>query len=189
LASQASEGPSAFESAFARIYDRLRRVARWKLRREAPGQTLQPTALVHEVFVRMRRGATEFGAGATRIYNAANRQMRFVLVDRIRNRRRLKRGGPERERVPLPQAEEELIPTSPSATLLNDRVAMRDALLKMSGLPRKGERYRRIVGLHFYGGHSFKEIARMLDLTPRQVRDDWRFARTWLQRELSRGGR
>jgi RNA polymerase sigma factor (TIGR02999 family) len=162
----------------AAVYEDLRRVARRHMRRERAGHTLQTTALVHEAFLRLADADLPWQDRA-HFFAVAATQMRRILVDHARARVRAKRGGPAR---PLP-LDEALAGTARSCEEL---VEVDEALRRLSAQdPRKG----RVVELHFFGGLSYPEIARLLDVSLSTVRLDMRFAKAWLRKELTAGQR
>jgi RNA polymerase sigma factor (TIGR02999 family) len=161
------------------VYADLRRLAQVYLRREAPGHTLQPTALVHEACLRLIGNA---GASPPRLESGAHligvaaRLMRQILVNHAHRRRTLRRGG-DRRRLDL----------DPAMAVFEERavdlVALDEALERLSGLdPRQA----RIVEMRFFGAMTVEETARALDTSVRTVERDWTMARAWLSRELAK---
>ena len=161
---------------FARVYDELRRLAGAALRNERPDHTLQPTALVHEAYLRLVDLPEGAWKDRTHFMALAARAMRRVLVDHARNRNALKRGS----RVTRP-LEELKIPAIDSAAAV-DVVHLDVALNRLETLdPRQA----RIVELRFFGGLSVEETAAVVDASPRTVKRDWQLARAWLRREMA----
>jgi RNA polymerase sigma factor (TIGR02999 family) len=156
-------------------YGRLRALARRLLERERPDHTLQPTALVHEAFLRLRRDRQVDRQES--LLPAAAAAMRRVLVDHARARRSEKRGG-FRKRVPL--AGEEPRCGEPEIDLL----ALDAALVRLQELDPG---LTRLVELRYFGGLSEEETAATLGVSARTVRRSWRTARLWLRRELGDG--
>ena len=157
------------------LYRELRGLAAAQLRRERPGHTLQPTALVHEAFLRLRQQRNADGADRPTLLAIAARQMRQLLVDHARGRRRLKRGGGG-ERFTLDARD--LAADAPAADVLD----LHEALDRLADLnPRQSE----VVTLRFFGGLTAAEAAETLDVSVRTVEGDWAFARAWLRRELA----
>lgn len=154
------------------VYDELKRLARWHLRRADARVTLSTTDLVHEAYLRLR-GSPAF-AGRAHFFGAAARAMRQVLVDFARHARAAKRGG-ARRRVPLGDAEGAL------ELELDQMLALDAALDRLSKLD---ERLARIVELRFFAGLPEREIAEMLGVTTRTVERHWLKARLILLREL-----
>ncbi|HEX8616097.1 MAG TPA: ECF-type sigma factor [Thermoanaerobaculia bacterium] len=159
------------------VYDELRRVAASYLARERSGHTLQPTALVHEVYLRMAQGSDQWN-GKTHFFAVAARAMRRLLIDHARARGRDKRGA-DWERVTFELA---LTPQENDF----DRTAMLaldQALQKLAALdPRQAE----VVELRFFSGLTIEEIAAYLGLSKRTIEAEWTHARAWLRRELDR---
>jgi len=165
---------SALEALTPLVYAELRRLARGYLRNEAPGHTLQPTALVHEAFLRMVGHAPDC-ENRSQFYGVAAHLMRQILVDHARTRQAVKRGG-QFVHVSL---EEELVLSREQDSYL---VALDEALERLAVVdPRKA----RVVELRFFGGLSVEESAEALNVSEVTVRRDWQFAKTWLLRELS----
>lgn len=155
------------------VYDELRSVARLYLAGERTSHTLQPTALVHEAYMKVAdRGAWR---DATHFRAVAARAMRQILIDHARARGAVRRGGAW-VRVGLDSAE----PGAPESEL--DVVALDDALHE---LERLDERKSRIVELRFFGGLTCGEVAGHLDVSLRTVEADWYMARAWLRDRLS----
>jgi RNA polymerase sigma-70 factor (ECF subfamily) len=155
------------------VYAELRRVAAAYLRRERPGQTLQPTALVNEAYVRLAGQHPRFQNRAHFCAIAAN-AMRQILVERARARHAQKRGGGA-ARVTL----EDNMAVSPEAAI--DLTALDEALTRLAALdPRQA----RIVELRFFGGLSVEEAAESLGVSSATLKRQWAIARAWLAREL-----
>ena len=158
------------------VYEELRRLADSQLRRSPPGHTLQPTALVHEAYLRLVGGVDPGWQGRGHFFFAAARAMQNILVEHARQKLSLKRGG-GRKRL------------DPSQVTLAVEVPPDEMLALSESLERLDEREPRkhqIVLLRFFAGMTHEEIAEMLGVTTRTVKRDWRFARTWLLRELRR---
>jgi RNA polymerase sigma factor (TIGR02999 family) len=152
----------------------LRRLARAYMARERRDHTLQATALVNEVFLRLARGATPEWKDRGHFVGIAARLMRQVLVDHARSRGYRKRGG-NAQRVPL----EDAMPLSPEPEI--DVLAVDRALEALAKVdPRKSQ----VVELRFFGGLSVEETAEVLGISVETVKRDWRFAKLWLSREL-----
>jgi RNA polymerase sigma-70 factor, ECF subfamily len=167
------------QAAFGRltplVYDELRRRARHYLRGERPDHTLRPTALVHEVYLRMVNIDRVDWQDRTHFFAVAARHMRRILVDSARARRYQKRGGGA------------LNVTFDDALAVSDRtpdlVALDDALELLAS---KDERKARVVELRFFGGLTNEEIATALDISTDTVTRDWQMAKLWLRRELKK---
>ena len=160
------------------VYDDLRRLADHYLSHERPGQTLQPTALVHEAYLRLA-GSGQDWQNRAHFLAAAARAIRRILVDRARTRHSERRGG-GRDRLPIEAAEEIAVG---ERTL--DFSTLDEALERLAQLdPAKA----RVVELRFFAGLGVDETAEVLGTSASTVERDWRFARAWLHRELSGSG-
>jgi RNA polymerase sigma factor (TIGR02999 family) len=169
--------PHAAAELLPLVYDELRRLASQWLAREAPGQTLQPTALVHEAYVRLTGpGGRESNWDNRRhFFAAAAEAMRLLLVENARRKKRPKHGG-DRRRVELEAAES--VVQAPSEDLL----ALDEALTRLTAHdPTRAE----VVKLRFFAGLTMPEIAQALDLSLATVERYWTYARTWLYAELA----
>lgn len=166
--------PSENESLAVRAYEELRRLARAAMRHERVGHTLDPTALVHEAYLRLARGGGLDVEDEAAFAAAAAGTVRRVLVDHARSRGRQKRGG-DRGRISLEHAEASV------ATSDVDPVEL-DELLER--LAESSPRQARVVELRFFGGMQVEDIARFLDVSERTVKTDWRAAKAWLRVRL-----
>lgn len=157
------------------VYDELRGIAERYLQSESPGHSLQPTALVHEAYLRLAGRTDAHWTGLSHFRAAASRTMRRVLVDHARKR------ASERvlDRVTLDGAAVEM------AEDAIDLVELDEALARLADLDA---RQSRIVELRFFGGLTVEEVAEVLDYSPRTVALQWRLARAWLDRALSGDG-
>jgi RNA polymerase sigma factor (TIGR02999 family) len=167
--------PRAAQDLFPLVYDELRQLAAAKLAREPAGQTLQPTALVHEAYLRLVDGEPEqkFN-GRGHFFGAAAEAMRRILIDQARRKQAEKRGG-GRARVDL----DDLAPAAGDRT--NDLLALDDALAHLSEVdPQAGE----LVKLRYFGGLTIKEAAAVLGVSPRTADSLWAYARAWLLDQL-----
>jgi RNA polymerase sigma factor (TIGR02999 family) len=173
--------PAAAAELIPLVYDQLRGLAREQLRRETSGQTLQPTALVHEAWLRLIGQTRVDWRGRAHFYAVAATMMRRVLIEGARARKRLKRGGGEGRRLTL-EPSLALAPASQEVDLLE----LDEALTKLA---RLHERQARVVELRFFSGLSVEETAHALEVASRTVEDDWAIARAWLRRELGRSRR
>ena len=173
------EGAQAGDSAAADqllplVYDELRKLAAAKMADELAGQTLQPTALVHEAWLRLKPNGNQLWNGRGHFFGAAAEAMRRILIDRARSKGREKRGG-QRKRVDFEHVT--LAIQDADETVL----AVHDALDKLGAVdPLKA----RIVKLRYFVGMNHQEIAAALDLAEPTVRRHWAFARSWLYAEL-----
>ena len=159
------------------VYDELRRLAGRYLRRERAGQTLQPTALVHEAYLRLLKDKKQGWQNRTHFLAIAALSMRQVLVERARARGASKRGGAQ-VRVTL----DETLAVHRETSI--DLVALDEALIRLALIdPQQA----RIVELRFFGGLTVEEAAEALGISPATVKRGWSVARAWLKRELSKG--
>jgi RNA polymerase sigma-70 factor, ECF subfamily len=158
------------------VHAELRRIARQHLRRERTGQTLQPTALVNEAYLRLIDAKRIQWQNRQHFFAIATRVMRRVLVDSARARRSGKRGGDAQ----IASLDEALVaPKEPD----QDLVELDDALKALAALdPRKSQ----VVEMRYFGGLSVEETAEALQVSTGTVMRDWRLAKVWLLRELSR---
>ena len=165
----------ASEQLMPLVYDELRHLARGYLRRERPEHTLQPTALVHEAYLRLVDSTQVNWQSRVHFYGVAARLMRRVLVDHARAHAAAKRGG-RVEKISLDEA----------GDILRDEgaglVALDDAL---GGLSQLYPRQSRVVELRFFGGLTTPEIAEVLQVSDSTVERDWNFALLWLKREMT----
>jgi RNA polymerase sigma factor (TIGR02999 family) len=166
--------PTAAEELLPLVYDELRKLAAHKMAAEALEHTLQPTALVHEAWLRLVRAEDQSFQNRAHFFAAAAEAMRRILIDRARHRQAAKHGG-DWERVELKEIDEPATATEPMLLRINE------ALEKLS---QEDARASEIVKLRFFGGLSVEEVALALGITDRTARRDWRFARAWLHDEL-----
>ena len=159
------------------VYDELRRIARRHLRHERPDHSLQATALVHEAYLKLVDIREIDWQDRTHFFAMSARLMRRVLVDAARARGYQKRGGGA-ARVTLDDVR------LPALGRNRDLVALDDAL---EALACVDERKCRVIELRFFGGLSVEETAAALQVSSDTVTRDWKFARTWLLRELRKG--
>ena len=160
------------------VYEELRRLADRFLAAEQRGATLQPTALVHEAYLRLAGSDRARWENRAHFFGAAARAIRRILVDRARARGAVRRGGdrPLRLDTDAPLAE-------PGPSL--DVLALDEALAKLTSIdPQKA----RVVELRFFGGLSVDETAATLGISPSTVDRDWAFARAWLHRAIGAEG-
>lgn len=159
---------------FSRVYQELRRIARSQRRSVGSPATLDTTALVHEVYIKLHAGRDARSIDRVHFLSLAARAMRQILVDHARGRSRLKRGGA----VTLTGLTENS--ATEQATMV-DLVALDDALARLSEMdPRAGQ----LVEWKVFGGLEVADVARLQNLTERTVFRDWRRARAFLVREL-----
>ena len=157
------------------VYAELHRRAHWHMAREQVGHTLQATALVHEIYVRMvdLRGVS--WRDRAHFFAISSRLIRQVLIDAARSRNAQKRGG-DSPHVAIDESL--LVSHEPRA----DVIALDDALTTLAAIdPRKSQ----VVELRFFGGLDIEETAEVLGVSPETVKRDWRLAKAWLRRELT----
>ena len=176
LVDRATKGDRpALEALMPLVYAELRRLAAHYLRGERPGQTLQPTALVHEAYLRLLKDRPERWQNRAHFCAIAAHAMRQILIERARARDALKRGG-GRPRVTF---DESLPAASPEQSI--DMVALDAALDRLAELDAS---QARIVELRFFGGLSIEETAEAMGISPATVKRHWALARAWLAKEL-----
>lgn len=166
----------AFERVLPLVYDELHRIAARYLAGERSAISLQPTALVNELCIRLLGWDPVRWQNRGHFYGVSARMMRRVLVDVARRRLAERRGGADAVRVPLDSID--VAATAPGDDLLAVDIALEQ-------LAAFDARKATVVELRFFGGLSVEEIARTLDISPRTVHADWTFARAWLYRALS----
>lgn len=163
---------------FAQVYEELKRVARRYLSRERAGHTLQPTALVHEVWMRLQHQDRAAWQRRTHVVALGAQAMRRILVDHGRGRKRVKRGG----HAPRVTLHEWLDAAHDRAVSIDDALAIDEALTHLAAIdPRQAQ----IVEMRFFGGLTVPEVAEALGVSARTVEGEWTHARAWLRRELS----
>ena len=157
------------------VYSELRRLAGIYMRREEPGNTLQPTALVHEAYIRMVGSTLPAWQSRAHFFGIAAHLMRQILVDHAREQHSAKRGG-QAIHVSL----DDHLAAAPQQEA--DLIALDDALERLAVMePRKAQ----VVELRFFGGLDLEESAKVLNVSEVTVRRDWRFAKAWLLRDLA----
>lgn len=157
------------------IYDELRKLARARMAKIPPGQTLQPTALVHEAYLRLIGKTEPKWESRAHFFGAAARAMRDILVDQARRKASLKRGG-DRQRMALDDVTPFIEPPTENI------VALDDALKRLEqDDPRKG----RIVMLRYFAGLTVEETAAAMDVSVGTIEREWRYIKAWLYEELS----
>lgn len=169
--------PRAAEDLLPLVYDELRALAQARLRQVPPGQTLQPTALVHEAYLRVVGEEDPGWDGRGHFFAAAARAMRDILVEQARRKQARKRGG-DRQRLAVDHAALAIEPPS------EDVLAVDEAVKRLEqDDPRKGQ----IVNLRYFARLTTEETAAALGVSVGTIEREWRYIRTWLQRELSKG--
>ena len=156
------------------VYEELRRLAAHKMANELPGQTLQPTALVHEAWLRLGGDAQPQWKNRAHFFSAAAEAMRRILIDRARRRKALRRGGDQHKvdiddiEIPAPGSDDEIL----AVHEVLEKLAARD--------PRKAE----LVKLRYFVGLSFEETAAVLSIAVPTAKQWWAYARAWLLTEM-----
>lgn len=158
------------------VYDQLRCLADQKMSKEPPGQTLQPTALVHEAYIRLVGSDNRQWSGRTHFFAAAAEAMRRILIDNARRKQRLKHGG-RQQKVELNDAE--IVFIAPS----DDLIALDEAL---EMLAKKDKVKADLVKLRYFAGLTLEQAAGLLDLPERTAKRYWAHARAWLFRQVNR---
>jgi RNA polymerase sigma factor (TIGR02999 family) len=177
LVAWSEQTPGAEEALFPLVYDELRRIAGQHLRRERECHTLQPTALVHEVYMRLIDQTRVTWQNRAHFFGVAATMMRRILINHARDRATEKRGGAQ-HRLSLEDAD---VPVEQCAS---DLLALDEALERLAALDA---RKSRVVELLYFGGLNVKEVAEVLKVSEKTVQRDWDMARSWLYRELSSG--
>lgn len=177
LRTAGTEDPHTAEELLPLVYAELRRLAHNCMAGEPSGQTLQPTELVHEAYLRLVDSRGLRWEGRAHFFATAARAMRRILVDRARRRKTVKHGGDHLrvtlDRIQLADVEQD----SPELVL-----AVHDALNELERIdPRKA----RIVMLRYFVGMTIEETSLALNLSPGTVKNEWRFSRAWLYREMT----
>jgi RNA polymerase sigma factor (TIGR02999 family) len=170
--------PQAAEQLLPLVYDELRKLAAQKVAQEAPGQTLQATALVHEAYVRLVDvGHAQHWNSRGHFFAAAAEAMRRILVENARRKRRVKHGG-GRQRIELDEACPVVKPPA------DDLIALDEALTRLAERdPLRAE----LVKLRFFAGLTMPEAAQALGLSLATAERHWTFVRVWLYTELTGG--
>lgn len=173
LRAWAGGDPQALERLTPLVYRELHRRAHWHMARERAGDTLQTTALVNEVYLRMVDMRNVSWRDRTHFFALASRLIRRVLIDAARARSADKRGAGAAH-VALDEA-------VVAIERAGDLVALDDALMALAALDA---RKSRVVELRFFGGMSVEETAEVLEVSPETVKRDWKLAKAWLRREM-----
>jgi RNA polymerase sigma factor (TIGR02999 family) len=168
--------PTAAAELLPLVYDELRKLAAARLATNPAGNTLQPTALVHEAYLRLVGAEpTQGWANRAHFFAAAAEAMRRLLVDHIRRKRSLRRGG---SRAGRRLAEEDLV----ALPLTDELLDLDDALMKLRSTdPAAAD----LVTMRVFGGMTIEEIAAAQGISPRTVKRNWVYAQAWLGRELA----
>jgi RNA polymerase sigma factor (TIGR02999 family) len=156
------------------VYDELRKLAQLRLSRESPGQTLQPTALIHEAYLRLVGDGCTSWDNRGHFFAAAAEAMQRILVESARRKGRQRHGG----NAVRCELDPEAIPLAAES---GEILAVDEALHRME---ERDPRMAQVVKLRFFAGLSIEDTARALDVSDRTVRREWTFARAWLSERL-----
>jgi RNA polymerase sigma factor (TIGR02999 family) len=167
----------AFDEVIQYVYNDLRRRARAYIRAEREDQSLPPTGLVHEAFIKLVDKRAIDWQDRNHFFAIAAQAMRRILVDRVRAKRRDKRGGGQDD-VPLDEAQ-----TISADREHIDLISLDEALTALAAFDA---RQAQIVELKYFGGMTLEETAELLDISPATVKRDWQIARAWLRQQLER---
>jgi RNA polymerase sigma factor (TIGR02999 family) len=166
--------PDATDQLLPLVYDELRKLAAQKMAQEAPGQTLQPTALVHEAYLRLLgKGEKRHCDSRGRFFAAAAEAMRRILIESARRKKRLKHGGGRAREQELGDI---ACPERPERLL-----ALDEALERLGAI---NSQVVELVKLRYFAGLSNAEAAALLGISPRKANQVWAYARAWLREEL-----
>jgi RNA polymerase sigma factor (TIGR02999 family) len=160
----------AAEELLPLVYEELRKLAASKMAHEIPGQTLQPTALVHEAWLRLGADVQPSWQNRAHFFAAAAEAMRRILIDVARRKRQVRHGG-EQQRVPLERTD---------IALPDDRELLLQVHEVLDELAAVHPMKAQVVKLRFFVGLSTKETAEVLRVSERTIERDWRFAKAWL---------
>lgn len=174
LAAARGGEPTAAPELLALVYDELRRLAHHKMAVVPPGDTLQPTALVHEAYLRLLGREGPGWEDRAHFFNAAARAMRDIIVEQARRHASLKRGG-DRRRITHDEA------ALCMATHGGDLLALNEALHR---LEETDSISAQVVMLRYFAGLTVQDTARVIDVSPATVDRYWRYARAWLRRRI-----
>jgi RNA polymerase sigma factor (TIGR02999 family) len=166
--------PQAADKLLELVYEELRQLANYKMAQESPGQTLQPTALVHEAWLRLVGSETPTFENRAHFFGAAAEAMRRILIDRARRRMTLRHGGGY-QRIDLDECD------AVTEEADDQLVAVSEAL---EILARDHPLQAQVVKLRYFGGWTLEETAQILGLSVSTVRNYWAFSRAWLLQQI-----
>lgn len=166
----------ALETLMPLVYQELRKMAKGYMRKQNSDHTMQTTELIHEAYLKLVSNDEKKWENRSHFFGVAAQAMRHILVDHARSKSSEKRGGGA-IKVDM---DETLVISSQRA---DEIIALDDALIELENLDR---RKSRVVELRYFGGLSLVEIAELLKVSRETVKRDWKFSKTWLQRELSK---
>ena len=176
LAQLSAGDPAASERLLPLVYDELRALAGHYFKKQRSDHTLQPTALVHEAYLKLVGPERPEWQSRAHFLAVAATAMRQILINHARDRKAAKRGGSDRHRITLDRA---------LAAVESDVVDMMDLDDSISRLAAMSERQARVVELRIFGGLTVEETAHVLGIGPTTIKSDWQFAKAWLKRELA----
>lgn len=176
-----ASGGSGLDELMPLIYDRIKQLALSQMRRNTPSPTLSATMLVNEAWLRLRDTEHARWQDRRHFFGAAATTIRHIIIDHLRQRAAQKRGGDDRSVNIDPGTFDGLAGLSVAGG--EELIALDKALDRLTEVePRSA----RVVECHFFGGYTFDETAETLNISTPTAKRDWRFARAWLKRELSR---
>jgi len=171
--------PKAADKLLPLVYEELRRLAARKMSQEAPGQTLQATALVHEAYIRLVGSDAPGWKSRTHFFAAAAEAMRRILVDNARRKKSQRRGG-DRQQVDLAEA----ITVCKDERELDDLIALNEALEKLA---KENKIEADLVRLRYFAGLTCKQAAELLGISLSTANEHWAYARARLRLEITKG--
>ncbi len=171
--------PKAAEDLLPLVYEELRRLAAHRMANEAPGQTLQPTALVHEAWLRLTGNESARWDGRAHFFGAAAEAMRRILIDNARRKKALRHGG-GLQRLDIQKVE------IPALAGDDELLAMNDAL---EAFAAHDSQKAELVKLRYFAGLTIGQAAELLNISEATAKRHWTYARAWLFHEMQRAGR
>ena len=174
---------AAIDALLPRIYDELRVLAKARLRRHGPGETLNTTALVHEAYLKLTAGETPGWQDRSHFFALAGQAMRYVLVGYARRRSAVKRGGGKASATL-----NEAIAVTPSNAVEEEALNLIQLDDALTALAERNERLARLVEFRFFAGMTYEEIAAATEMSVPTVKRDWTRARTWLYSLMQESG-
>jgi RNA polymerase sigma factor (TIGR02999 family) len=169
----------AVDELFPLVYQELRQLAAQRMSKEAPGQTLQATALVHEAYLRLVGGEEQHWSNRRHFFSAAAEAMRRILIENARRKKSLRRGG-GLKRVDIDKA----VVAKDNDISPDDLIALDEALEKLSDEDKVSAE---LIKLRFFAGLTIEQAANILGIPRRTADRNWAYARAWLYREISKG--
>jgi RNA polymerase sigma factor (TIGR02999 family) len=166
---------SALEDLMPVVYDELRKIARRLMRGQGSDHTYQTTDLIHEAYLKLVDNSEKQWQNRAHFFGVASRAMRHILVDHARAKQTKKRGGSARQ---VTLEETAVFSSDVSGEIIALNAALED-------LAKLDQRKAQVVEMKYFGGLTTEEIAEVIGVSPETVKRDWRFARTWLRRELT----